>query len=140
LLEKRDRSLARSMDGRPGDFLKLLKVMKLVDVCTPAGIYLGKDWAFDLNCPVMTRFIERLARALLWYEYKQPFFKGNFDFKPEIAPPIVYEGIQQYGRIRKVHDVFAYGIIHPKTDKRSWVVVSFFGWIEFQIRVCRILP
>src|SRR5947208_1207080 len=46
LAGKRDRSFIRSLDRSGGDFRELLQTMKLVDVKTPAGIYLGQDWAF----------------------------------------------------------------------------------------------
>jgi hypothetical protein len=61
--------------------------MTLVDVKTPAGIYLGRDWAFDFDYPVMNLFVERLSRALLWYEFGQPHFNGAFGWRMNLEMP-----------------------------------------------------
>lgn len=53
LAGKRDRSLSRGQT----DIKKILKMIAQVNVETPAGIYLGKKWAFDFDNPTMERFI-----------------------------------------------------------------------------------
>lgn len=138
LAGKRDRSLVRSLQRGRGDFQKLIRNMKIVDVETPARIYLGKAWAFDYDNPLMDRFVERLSRALLWYEFHQPYFVGAFAWRMNNElPSVIYEAIQRFGRVRKVHDVFVYGLTELKDDFPSWVVANFYGSIEFLIRVTK---
>jgi hypothetical protein len=135
---KRDRSLSRSLERGGGDFEALVRTMRKVDVETPAGIYLGKDWAFNFDDPLMDRFMERLSRALLWYEFQQPYFEGTFRWRMNIdLPDLVYEGLMRFGRLRKVHDVFSYGLTAMKDDAPSWVVANFYGCTEFMIRVTK---
>jgi hypothetical protein len=112
--------------------------MTLVDVKTPAGIYLGRDWAFDFDYPVMNLFVERLSRALLWYEFRQPHFNGAFGWRMNLEmPTLVYEGMQRFGRVRRVGDVFAYGIMPLKDDEPSWAVANFYGLIRVRHTNCQ---
>lgn len=138
LAGKRDRSFIRSM-GRSGrDFHHFLQAMKLVDVKTPAGLYLGQHWAFDFDNPAMNRFVERLARALLWYEFQQPHFEGKCDWCANLElPTLAYERMQRLGRLRRVSDVFAYGITPLKDEGLSWAITNFYGMIEFFIRTSK---
>ncbi len=76
LAGKRDRSLKRMR----GDLLEILQSMTPIDVETRGGVHLGQDCAFDFDTPVMNRFVERLVRALLWYEFRPEYFQGNFDW------------------------------------------------------------
>jgi len=139
LAGKRDRSFIRSLQRSGGDFQQILQTIKLVDVKTPAGIYLGQDWAFNFDTPVMNRFVERLSRALLWYEFRQPHFNGNFGWRMNVEmPTLVYEGMQRFGRLRKVDDVFAYGVTPLKDDAPSWTITNFYGMIEFFICTTKI--
>jgi hypothetical protein len=101
LADRRDRSLERV----PTDFQKLLQTMKLVDIETPAGIYLGTRWALDLDNPTMNRFVERLSRALLWYEFRQIHFEGVFDWRMNRElPGDIYAGIKRFGGNRLTRD------------------------------------
>lgn len=138
LAGKRDRSFIRSL-GRSGrDFHQFLQTMELVDLKTPAGLYLGQHWAFDFDNPAMNRFVERLARALLWYEFQQPHFEGEFDWRANREmPPLVYEGMQRFGQLRRVSDVFVYGITPLKDEGLSWAITNFYGMIEFFIRTSK---
>ena len=136
LAGKRDRSFARSINSQDGDFQQILGLMKLVDRETPGGIYIGKDWAFDYDNPVMNRFVRRLGRALLSYEFGQPYFEGQFGWRLNLeVPKLIYEGMQQHGSVRKVTDVFAYGVTALKDTGPGWVVANFYGRTEFLIRI-----
>jgi hypothetical protein len=131
LLGKRD----RSFEHRALNVTELMKLMKKVERHSPGGIYLGEDWAFDFNNPLMDAFAERLARALLWYEFKESFFKGSFGWRMNLGfPEIFYENMRKFGRLRKVHDIFAYGIVGFSEDKPAWIVADFFGCTELFIR------
>lgn len=136
LAGKRDRSFSRSMNSPDGDFLQVLSVMKLIDRETPAGVYIGKDWAIDYDNAVMNRFVCRLGRALLYYEFGQSYFEGHFGWRLNLeVPKLVYEGMHQFGKVRKVTDVFAYGVTPLKDSGPGWVVANFYGRTEFLIRI-----
>ena len=134
LAAKRDRSL-----GRGGhDLLHTLSLMREVNVVTPAGIFVGQDWIFRLDHPLLHHFAERLIRALLAYEFDEPFFAGTFGWR--LNPPLpneVYAGLAKVGRVHKVHDVFAYGIIGFNGDAPAWVCANFYGSMEMFIRAER---
>ena len=134
LADKSERSLLRSQT----DYHNLLQLIKLIDIETPAGIYLGTRWAFDLDNPTMNRFVERLSHALLWYEFRQIYFEGVFDWRMNCElPNEVYAGIKRSGKLRKVHDVFAYGIVPLKNASTAWVIANFYACTEFVIRVTK---
>lgn len=48
---------------------------------------------------------------------------------------LVYAGLAKFGRVRKVHDVFAYGLTQPKYDEPEWIVMNFYGALEIFTRV-----
>lgn len=58
---------------------------------------------------------------------------------PEL-PNEVYEGIMRFGRLRVVHDVFAYGLTRMKESNPAWVIVNLYGSTEFVIRVAKTEP
>ena len=69
---------------------------------------------------------------------KQTFFLGSFAWRMNTElPPQVYEGLQKYGRLRKVTDVFAYGLTQLKDAGPAWIVTNFCGCIEFLIRTAK---
>lgn len=134
LAGKRDRSLNRN----DGDFRKLLESMKLVNVGSASGSGCRPEWAFDFESPIMNRFVERLSRAILSYEFHQPFFKGVFDWRVNVEiPPVVYDGIRSHGRLREVCDVFAYGVTELKGDGPSWVLANIYGTVKFFVRIAK---
>jgi len=136
LAGKRNRSLERSSDLSSGDFRKLFDTMELVEVHTPTGINLGKEWAFDLDKPIMNRFMERLSRAILSYDFDQTYFSGAFEWRMNVEiSPLVYEVIQRFGHIRRVCDIFSYGVTPLRDDGPSWLIVNFYRSIELFIRV-----
>jgi len=46
-----------------------------------------------------------------------------------------YAGLAKFGRVRKVHDVFAYAVTTPKQNEPSWVVLNFYRALEMPVRV-----
>lgn len=138
LAEKRNRSLNRSLDRGCGEYRELLQTMKLVSFSTLPENNLCCRWAFDLDNPPMNRFIERLSRALLWYEFGQPYFKGEFDWHINVeSPELFYEAVLRFGRARTVCDVFSYGVTPLQDGITSWVVASFYGSIDFFVRIIK---
>lgn len=133
---KRDRGFKRSLKFPEGDLQRLLSTVKIVERKTPDGIYIRKDWAFDYDNPVMNRFVRRLGRALLHFEFDQEYFEGQFRWRMNLeTPAIVYEGLAAHGRVRKVTDEFSYGVTALKEAGPAWVVTNFYGRTEFLIRI-----
>ena len=52
-------------------------------------------------------------------------------------PTLVYEGMQRFGRVRRVGDVFVYGVMPLKDDAPCWAITNFYGMIEFVIRTTK---
>ena len=114
----------------------MVQLTRPVEVRSPAGIILRDDLAFDLKAPVVTVFLTRLCRGLLWQEFKLQYFEGEFEWRMNVDPdPRVYEGLARFGRLRKVHDVFAYGVTQPKLSEAGWLVINFYGRFEILARV-----
>ncbi len=66
---RRDRALKRDLTNLRGKHVQhLLDSLSTVEVRTPAGLHLGGGLAFDLDQPVLDRFLSRLTRALLYHE------------------------------------------------------------------------
>jgi hypothetical protein len=132
LVGKRD----GSFDRNRAEFLRLLRLVQRVEVKTPAGIYLGEDFAFNFDVPIVHKFSERACRAVLWEEFRLSYFVGTFDWRKNVdLGDLVYAGLAKFGRVRKVHDVFAYGVTAPKDSASGWVVLNFYGSLEIFARV-----
>jgi hypothetical protein len=134
LAAKRDRSFYR--DGT--EVSRIASMMTPVEVRSQGGIYLKDDTAFDLDTPAVHAFIERVCRALLWWEYRITFFLGTFDWRLNVdMPDLVYRSMLQVGRLRKVHDEFAYGILNGNLKTPDWVILNFYGATEAFVRIER---
>ena len=132
LLFKRD----RSFDRHSAELRRLIQLTRPVEVRSPGGIIVRDDLAFDLKAPVVTAFLTRLCRGLLWHEFKLQYFEGEFEWRMNMDPdPRVYEGCARLGRLRKVHDVFAYGVTQPKGSEPGWLIINFYGRFEILARV-----
>jgi len=132
LAGKRD----RSFDRNRAEFMRLLRLVQRVEVKTPAGIFLRKDLAFNFDVPIVHAFVERTCRAVLWEEFRLPYFVGTFGWRMNVdLGDLVYAGLAKFGRVRKVHDVFAYGVTVPKDGAPGWVVLNFYGSLEIFARV-----
>jgi hypothetical protein len=138
LAGKRNRSLARSLERTGGEFRELLQTMKLVSARTLPENNPGWKWAFDFDNPTINRFMERLSRALLWHEFGQPYFKGEFDWRMNVEMPDLFsEAMLRFGCARKVCDVFSYGVIPLQDPDPSWVIANFYGSIDFFVRILK---
>ena len=74
LVSKRD----RSFDRNRSELMRLLQLSQRVEVKSPAGIFLRDDLAFNFDVPIVHKFVERAARAVLWEEFRLPYFSGMF--------------------------------------------------------------
>jgi hypothetical protein len=134
LAERRDRSLDRSMERSCFEISDLQGMMIDVDILTSAGIYVETRKAFKLRENLLEPFLQRLTRALLWHEFQTPYFVGQFQTRLDLPhPPEIYSTLLSEGRARKVHDVFAYGVlIH---EDNAYAMAQFYGGMEFTIWV-----
>lgn len=134
LLPKRDRSFIRT----DAEIKRLIQLTTKNEIVTPAGLYLGDTPAFDLDTPIVQRFIERMSRGLLWEAFTIPFFEGTFPFHMNVdLYNMGYSGFQKFGVIRKIHDAFTFGALQGKGEHPDWVVFNFYGNLEFLVRVNR---
>jgi HNH endonuclease len=138
--DKRNRALERN--GGIHSFKYLLENITLVDRFSESGSYLGKFPAFKLDTDVMDKFIERMARGLLFHLTGIGF--GNYTFEWKLSPPTsdfykLPENIKTFflsGYKETFGDsVFSYaGYTWPGKISSLWLM-SFYSGIEFMIIV-----
>ena len=132
LVSKRD----RSFDRNRSELMRLLQIAQQVEVKSPGGIILRDDLAFNFDVPMVHNFVQRICRALLWEEFRLGYFSGSFGWRMNIdLGDLAYPGLAKFGRVRKVHDVFTYGLTRPKEGDPGWVVMNFYGTLEIFARV-----
>jgi len=137
LAAKRDRSLSRKRGA--GTFQHLVESMRLVDLRTPQGRYLGQSYAFELDQETMNRFISRMTRALLYRENSIGWVNCKVDWK-------IFSGSEAWNDLCKANpwlsapqchrsiggDVFSYvGYFVPNSATSLWFL-NFFGNVEFK--------
>jgi hypothetical protein len=112
--------------------------MRIVDVYTEEGTFLGERQAFDLNQPEMDRFIGRTTRALLYHDYRIGFAPGQVEWRMAPAEttiqalPTQIKELFRNATPRSIGgDVFSYiGFYKPGTTKSLWLL-NFYGGVEF---------
>jgi hypothetical protein len=136
IAEKRDRSYSRK-EGQ-SNFQHIIESVRIVDRYSPGGIYFGKAPAFDLNQKVMDRFIERMTRALLYYENGIEYTEFEVEWKKspdlpalERMPPELRTFLLN-GQSKEIGDgIFRYvGYYTPGRATSLWLL-NFYGGIEF---------
>jgi len=140
IAKKRDRSYIR-LEGRP-NLRHIIASVEKVRCHTSGGIYLGKALAFNLDQPTIDRFIERMARALLYHENGIANAECHIVWKmaPEEAdivrmPPDMKAFILG-GDVKDIGEgVFSYvGYFYPERVSSLWLL-NFYSGIEFMIIV-----
>lgn len=148
LAGRRDCALNRDLTERRGKHLEyLLDGIMPVEVRTPAGLYLGGGLAFNLDQPVLDRFLSRLTRALLWHENK--VLARNCEIEWKMAPSrsdldamprelrAFLSSLNRRGSVGG--DVFRYaGYVRPDRASSLWLF-GFYERVEFMTR-CRVGP
>ncbi|MGI8435651.1 MAG: hypothetical protein ACR2NX_01920 [Chthoniobacterales bacterium] len=134
LAPKRDKSFSVDRKELP----RLMSMMREADRVTPGGIFLGKDLAFSFDTPLMHAFVHRMCRGLLRAEFDLEYFEADIGWRLNVdQPDIVYQGFAKFGRVRAIHEVFAYAVTKPKADDPAWVVMNFYRRLEIFARVAR---
>lgn len=144
---RRDRALNRDVRERSGSHVKhLLDSIVPVEVRTPAGLYLAKRYAFQLDQPLLDRFFSRLTRALLWHESSVRAENCAIEWRKAPSPSAVGEmppklkAFLLHGRHGSVGgDVFRYvGFLRQGSARSLWLF-SFYDGVEV-MTLCRCLP
>ena len=133
---KRDRSYRRKQGKF--NFYDILDSIVIADVVSSNGIYLGKAPAFNLDTPMMNLFIERMTRALLFYENSIGYVKCEVEWR--MAPTkkdmeVMPSEIKQLLLSAKVREVgggiFSYAGLFRSGNINSLWILSFYSGIEF---------
>jgi hypothetical protein len=123
---KRNRSWQRNQ-GK-SSFRHVVASLKVVDAYTASGIFLGERLAFDLDQPVIDRFIGRTTRALMYHEYDVGFVEGHVAWR---KPPMEMKRPLSAKPKSIGDDVFWYvGYYKPGAAKSLWIL-NFYGGAEF---------
>lgn len=140
IAEKRDRSYTR-VKGI-SNFQDIVESIEIVARYTHCGIYLGKAPAFNLDQPTMDRFVERIARALLYQENAMEHTACDFEWKmaPDDATlnrmPPVFKAVLRCGKPKEIGEgVFSYVGYYFTGKAASLWVLNFYGGIEFMVKV-----
>ena len=110
IADKRNRSFQRS-EGF-SNFLHLVSSIKLTEHQSDTGDYFHRTLAFNLDQKVFDRFVERMTRALLFYENGIKW--TELDIKWKLSPNIqeIPSGVQTFllnGQVKVIgEDVFTY--------------------------------
>lgn len=143
LSRKRGRALSRDLRERGGRHVEhLLDSIMSVEIGTPAGLYLGRGYAFQLDQPVLDRFLSRLTRALLWHENSVGAENSEVEWRMAPSPsdlgdmpPELRAFLLSVGRAGSVGgDVFRYsGYVRAGSASSLWLF-RFYDAIEFMTR------
>ncbi len=130
VVPRRNRALERSHP----QVLKVMGLMHRVVLQNEKGEVLREDWAFSLDHPCITQFLERVGRALLFKELGQGFFEADFGWRlnPPIPPELYQFAVANFPK-RRVLDVVAY-VVSPAPKNVHWIIVQFYGGVEFLLR------
>lgn len=130
VLPRRDRAIERSSS----QLSKMKGFTRWVTRRSEKGEVLREDWAFSLSDPRISQFLERVGRALLFAETKQGYFEAKFGWRldPHISPKFYQIAIARYPN-RKILEAFAY-VVLPTAKRVEFVIVQFYGRIEFLLR------
>jgi hypothetical protein len=132
LITKRDKSFSVDRKEMP----RLMSMMREADRTSAGGIYLGKDLAFTFDTPLMHSFVRRMCRGLLRAEFGLNYFEADIGWRLNVQQPdAVYYGLVKFGRVRVLHEVFAYAVTEPKENKPGWVILNFYRRLEIFARV-----
>lgn len=145
LSARRDRALSRDLMELSGKHVEhLLDSILPVAIRTPAGLYLGKGYAFQLDQAVVDRFLSRLTRALLWHE--NSVRAENHEIEWRMAPsssdlgamsPELRAFLLSNGREGSVGTgIFRYIGYFRRGSASSLWLFTFYDGVEFMTR-CR---
>lgn len=135
LSEKRNRSLERKK-GR-SNFEHLLNSIYMAEIKSENGSTLAKKPIINLDQEEMDRFIERMTRALMYYENSLGYIKGNVTWKLSISGetfismPFELRQLILSGEVKRIgENIFSYvGYYTVKKSKSLWIM-NFYNGLE----------
>ncbi len=130
VVPRRDRAIEKA----GSQLLKMMGLMRWVTLRNDKGEVLREDWAFSLDDSRVSQFLERVGRALLFEETRQGYFEAEFGWRlnPPFPPEVYQLAVARYPK-RKIPDVVAY-VVLPAAERVHWIIVQFYGGIEFLLR------
>lgn len=123
LAVRRDKSFYEDPSMVP----KLTGIMQMAAVRDAEGRVVGQAPAFNLADPRVLRFVERVARGVLFAAFKQTYFEAKFDWvlQPEIPGEILDLAPPPAVR-RKVGNIFEF-VATPRDPRgRCYVILVFY--------------
>jgi len=137
---KRDRSLERPQ-GK-SNLRHMLDSMAIVEVKTKAGIYTGSKAAFNFDQPEFDRFIDKMARGLLYHHtgLKSKKLITEWKFSPPVPnineiPEMIMFFVRKYGIQKIGDDVFSYLPGYFPGKFHSLWLINFYNGIEFKVQI-----
>lgn len=133
---KRDRSYSRK-EGQ-SNFQHIIESLRIIDCYSPDRNYIGKTFGFDLNQELLDRFIERITRALLYYENGIEYTDVEIEWKMSIdhnslerMPPQLIAFLLNR-QVKEIGDgTFIYTGYYTTGRATSLWLFNFYGGIEF---------
>jgi len=135
IADKRNRAFRRKRGEN--NFLHILRSLKMVDVYSSGGIFLGRRPAFNLDQDVMNRFIERITRALISHETGVGYVKGKVQWmkvpNEEYSKLIVKQLKEIFGMIGRTKEIgegiFRYIGFYKESFRTNslWVTIFYNG-------------
>jgi hypothetical protein len=106
---------------------KLTSIMKMAEVHDAAGRVVGRAPAFNLSDPRVHRFVERVARGVLFAAFKETYFIAKFDWvlQPGI-PDAMFAMAPAPAVHRKVGDIFEFLATPRDPNARAYVILVFY--------------
>lgn len=141
IADKRNRAWRRTRGE--DKFLHILRSLKMVDVYSEGGIYLGRRPAFNLDQDVMDRFIERITRALISHETGVGYVKGKTEWNMaptdediKLMPKHIKDFFDTAGKSKEIgNGIFKYiGYYDNRFGANSLWIMLFYSGIAFRSR------
>jgi hypothetical protein len=124
----------------------LLKEVRMVDVYTPAGIYLGNEWTYSVNLERTNRVVCRIVKGLYYHHYSHrvpdsfnigsfPLDENNFSNKNSYKELINIASLLYKNKPNVIgNDVFAYWHQFFGNQETSVWLLRFYRrayWVTF---------
>lgn len=135
LLSRRDRSFERGFKNRTD----IMGLVEMTEAFTKDGRTLGEWPAFKLNDPRFHRFFERLARALIYHEFREGYFGASVGWVPKVEfPDEAYQFMATKYPCRRILGVLTYSVTREFDSGVRWIIADFFDRFQCLIRVERL--
>lgn len=132
----RDRSYSR--DEGSSNLYHIIDSIQLADVYSREGIYLNTKPTFNLDQVHMDRFIEKMTRALLYYENDIGYVVCCIEWRMSLSVEdlgLISSGLRSFiasAEVKKIGDgIFSYIGYYKHSTANSLWLLNFYNGIEF---------